>query len=455
MNLVLEPYQEIFKAHQLAHDRELGLVGVGLGKTATTLSSIHELALDGASKGTLIVAPLRVATLTWPNEIKKWDQFNWMRVESLRGQRPSGLANIYTINYEQLGSLGDLDFVDTVVFDEITRAKNPKSKRITDFRPLLKKHRRWGLTGTPRPNSLLELFAQVRLLDDGRRLGPSFHAFQQAWFEPTDFHKYNWVPKAGAAEKIYQRIADLALTLRSSDYLNIPETVVEDIEVTLPVAAQGIYKTLERDLLVWLNRHQNGVASGDLVLAKNAAVLVNKLLQVTGGTIYGELGADGQTPIHEIHTAKMRALATLLSTELKGERVLIATNYVHERERIVREIPGAVDASKFKGDIEDAWNSGRIQYLVADPRSLGHGLNLQQGGSTVVWFSLNWSRELYDQFNGRVARKGQGFITKIYRILAPGTMDDVVAETLRERGDAQTEMMTLLTLWRQQGLVFL
>ena len=442
MKLTPEPYQQLMRGHLLAHERAGAFVGVGLGKTVTTLLSAKDLMADGACRAMLVVAPLRVAQLTWPNEIAKWDDFAGWRVESLRdGHKPSGRAQVYTCNYESLHKIADLSFVQLVVFDEITRAKNPQSERINSFRPKLTPDlMRWGLTGTPRPNSLLELFAQIRLLDDGKRLGPSFSHFRSTWFTPEDYMEYRWNPKPNAARRIYEKISDLVITLRSSDYLDIPDTIVEDIEVPLPKDAHAIYRQLERELLA--------VIGTDEVLAVNAAVLVNKLLQVCGGTIYGL-----DRKVLTVHAGKINALKRLLVDI--NEPAIIACNYIHERERVVACVPGAVDASKFKGDIEDAWNSGAMRYLVADPRSLGHGLNLQTGGRNIVWFSPCWSRELFDQMNGRVARKGQQLVPRVYRLTCPGTIDDAVVEALRTRGDEQTEMLAVLHNFRIQGLTFL
>ena len=434
MLLNLEPYQESMRDFLLANDRAYCCVGLGLGKTASTLAALHTLFKDGACRSALVVAPLRVARMTWPNEIAKWDDFKWMKVEHLRKSPPSGTAQIYTINYERLDQLQDLDFCEVVIFDEITRAKNHKSKRIKAIKPLLQHHRRWGLTGTPRPNSLLELFGQVRLLDDGHRLSPSFTRFRDSYFYPTDYMRYNWVPQAGAEDRVYAKISDMTITLRSSDYLDIKDTIVEDIDVALPDSVKADYRELEKEFLI-------SVPSGGEVVARNAAVLVGKLLQICGGTVYTDAGE-----VEELHDSKIEALRKLI--DKVGESVIVACQYIHERERICREIPDCVDASKFKGDIETEWNSGRIKTLVADPRSLGHGLNLQGGGRTIVWFSPTWSRELYDQFNARVIRKGQGLQPMIYRILCPSTIDDAVIESLREKGEGQQAMLRIMSNYK-------
>jgi len=429
-----EPYQRRLTDFFYQNERAAGFVSPGMGKTASTLSFCNDHILDGG-KAALVVAPKRVARMTWPNEVAKWDQFKWMKPEVLTGQKPSGNSALYVTNYEQLPKLKSLDFCTTVVFDELTRAKNPQSKRIKAFRPLLKQHRRIGLTGTPRPNSLMELFAQVRLLDDGKRLGPSFSQFQQTYFT-SDYMGYKWEPKPGAEDTIYRKIADLCITLRSSDYLDLPDTIVEDIEVTLPEAAMKSYKSLEKDLLILLRDSE--------VVAVNAAVLVGKLLQITGGQVY-----DQHRAVLEVHDAKLVALKKILATH--KEPVLIACNFVHERERVCAAT-GAVDASKFSGDLETAWNSGKIKALAVDPRSMGHGLNMQEGGRIVAWYSPNHSRELYDQMNARVARKGQRGQPIIYRLIARDTIDEAVVETLRCRGDAQGEMLALLNNLRLSHL---
>lgn len=452
------PYQDTMHDFLVERERAALFCGIGLSKTASTLSAFRTLVADGAARSMLVIAPLRVANLTWPNEIAKWGSFKGFKVERLRdvNDKPSGKAQIYLSNparllktvkkgndYETVPRLTDLSFCDTVVIDELTMFKNPASAQAAALRPLFKDHRRWGLTGTPRPNSLLELFAQIRLLDDGKRLSPAFTAFRDAYFEKADYQGYNYTPKEGAEEKIYRKIHDLVLTMRSSDYLDIADTVEEDIEVALPKVAHTLYRELERDLMV--------LVQDKVVDAVNAGVLVGKLLQITGGAVYSSQ-EDVRTTVH-LHDAKINALKRLL-VDIDGESAIIFCNFIHERERILAAVSGAVDASTFKGDIEDAWNSGAIKYLVADPRSLGHGLNMQEGGRNTIWFSPTYNRELFDQANGRIARKGQTLVPRVYKLVCPGTIDDCAVETLRERGDAQTQMMKLLSNFRTQGLVF-
>ena len=435
MILSLEPYQLMMRDFLTSSPRAYCTVGLGLGKTATTLSALNELFRDGAIRSALIVAPLRVARITWPNEVRKWDQFQWMDVEHLMDGEPKNDAQLYLINYERLQKLTTLDFCDVVVFDEITRAKNHASRRIKALHPLLKKrHRRWGLTGTPRPNSIMELFGQIRLLDDGERLGSKYHSFRDRYFYPTDYMRYNWEPRPGSEELIYSKIQDITLTLRSSDYLDVADTEVIDVPVSMSDSAWKVYSRLEKEFIA--------VIKGRDITAANAAVLVNKLLQVCSGAIYAE-----DRSVQVVHEDKILELKVLLKS--LNEPALIACSYIHEAKRICNLIPGAVHSTQVKGNLEDEWNSGRIKYLVADPRSLGHGLNLQQGGRNVIWFSPTWSRELYDQFNARVARKGQQQVPRVYRLLVPATMDDVVVESLREKGDGQAAMLRIMSSYQK------
>lgn len=429
MRLQLETYQEDMRDFLLANPIAYCMVGLGLGKTASTLMALNELFADGAIRSALIVAPLRVARLTWPNEIRKWEQFRWMDVEQLKGD-PKTKAQIYCINYEQLPNLTTTSFADVVVLDEITRAKNHKSSRIKHLREHLRDRQwKWGLTGTPRPNSLLEIFGQIRVLDSGKRLGAAYTGFRDRFFYPTDYMRYNWELRPDAEKEIYGRIADISLTLRSEDHLDIPETEVIDSVVKLDVKSQKLYREMEREYLTYVN--------GSEVVAANAAVMVNKLLQICGGAVY-----QADRTVSRIHEHKIVRLKEIIK-EAK-EPVIVACQYQHETDRICDLVKGATKVSDVKGNLEDEWNQGRIPVLVSHPASLGHGLNLQQGGRTIIWFSPTWSRELYDQFNARVARKGQDRVPRIYRILVSDTIDDVVVETLRERGDEQSAMLRIM-----------
>jgi SNF2 family DNA or RNA helicase len=439
------PHQEIAVPWLIERNKAALFAGMGLGKSSAVLSALEFLFGSGDCKGVLIVAPLRVSVLTWPHEVKKWIQFHKWRVFSLRTKAGleawhKGEGEIFTINYESLPKICETLLkgkkttelpVDTVVFDELSNAKSPTSKRIRAIRNHRFKFRRvWGLTGTPTPNGLLDVFSQIRLIDDGDRLGRSYHAFKSAHFEPVNpFSEYpKFKIREGQAGIIEKKISDIVLTLRSEDWLKIPPTTVEDVEVSLPPEVQKVYKKLEKELLVKLQEDFE-------VVAVNAAVLAGKLLQVTGGAVY-----DESRRVEVLHDHKIKALKKLY--EEQGRKpLLVAVNFKHETRRILEAIP---EAEEWNETSLERWNRGEIPYLVAHPKSIGHGLNLQAGGCRIVWFTLSWSRELYDQMNARLARTGQTEETRVFRLLVPGTIDDAVAEALRGKGEGQSEFLATL-----------
>ena len=277
----------------------------------------------------------------------------------------------------------------------------------------------------------MELFAQVRLIDGGRALGESFFRFRQIYFYPTDYMEYNWAVRPGMEQKINDAISPITLVLKSEDYLDIPEVYTEDIEISLPEEARIMYKELEKKLITKLDEEND-------LIATNRAVLAGKLVQLVGGAMYDN---DGNTVI--VHSKKLDALGDLLKT-IDGP-LLIAANYKHEMDRIAARFPEVVRFDK--GDSEQTvadWNAGKIKALVAHPASIGHGLNLQSGGNCICWFSQTWSREMYDQMNARLARKGQTKNTVIYRLICEKTIDESIVETLRTRGEEQSALLTTL-----------
>ena len=452
-----EIYQDYGRGHLLENRHAALFAGMGLGKTAMVLDAANELFNDLAIRSVLVVAPIRVCNLTWPNEVAKWEQFKWMRVANLR--TPEGRAayhersaHIYTTNYEALPALchnlfskelkrfKNLAF-DVIVWDEISKAKNHSSVRVNAMRKFWENiERHWGLTGTPAPNSEMDLFAQIRLLDNGKRLGQSFHHFRSCYFCSFDLDGRKWGLRAAEKAKIEARVADIALVLKSSEWLDIPDTIVEDVEVTLPEKARGQYKQFAKELYMLIDEK-------DEVEAVNAAVLVNKLLQITSGAIY-----DADRKVIPLHDAKIKALKTVVA---RAEGPLIITyQYRHEAARIKEAFPDAVLFSDAKShQQQDAlaakWNAGEIPLLVASPQSIGHGLNMQEGGWEICWFSLTWSRELYDQMNARVARKGQERVCCIYRLLCPETMDDAVAGALESKGAQQSALLDTIDNFRK------
>jgi SNF2 family DNA or RNA helicase len=361
---------------------------------------------------------MRVANLRTPEGMEAW---------------LDGTADIYLINSELLPNRLHQMFparskrcpVDTLVIDELSLAKNPQSKRFK----ALHKHlaaipRRWGLTGTPIPNNYLDLFMQVKMLDDGERLGRSFSEYKADYFYPADYMGYNFKLQHGAKEHIDRRLADLALVI-VGDGSDLPSSSVVDVPIVMPTDARKQYRTLQKEMLA-------EIGDGEIT-APSAATLCNKLLQLTSGAVY-----DEDRNVLPVHDAKIDALRTLLDKH-KGEPVLILTAFKHESARIIDSIQ---EARMFNEQLLGEWQAGRIPVWVADPRSLSHGIDgLQKSCRIAIWTSLTYSHETYVQTNARLIRTGQTAETIIYRIIAPGTIDDAVAEALRDKSDTQTGML--------------
>lgn len=450
-------YQKLAIGHLLAN-RSAGLfMGCGLGKTSSTLAAVEALFDDLATKGILVVAPVRVCNLTWDSEAAKWEDFRWMRVANLRTKEgwralEDSSAHVYTCNYEMLPKLQKLYFkgrrkkkfaFDTIVFDESTRAKNPDSSRIKSVREYLWRHdfRIWALTGEPTPNSLLEIFGQILLVDGGRCFGKSFAQFRDRYFETKDYAGRKWEPKPHAREAILRRISDICLTLRSSEFLDVPDVSIEDVEVALSSKVREQYETMKEELFLEIGE--------ECISAANAAVLCNKLSQITSGACYGE----GKELI-EIHSKKLEALRKVAKEE-QGPLFVIC-HFRHEQDRIRKCFPEAVffeDATTLdkQKKLEQDWSNGKIKMLVANPQSVGHGLNLQYGGKAICWFTCTWSGEFYTQTNHRLYRTGQKEIVKIYRLVATDTIDDYIVETLRHKNDQQAEFLLALQKMKNRG----
>lgn len=414
--------------------------GCGLGKTGATLAALDRRIVEGESRGALIVCPIRVGLITWPNEVEKWDQFRWMKVANLRfpeGRESweKGTADIYLCNPEQLPKMRDLLFkrkgpypVDTFVWDELSQAKNHASKRVRAIRPYLPRFKhRIGLTGTPVPNTYLDLFGQIRLLDDGARLGRSYDAYRKQHFE-SDYMGFKWNIRPGAKEKIDARLSDLALVMESGDYLDVPQVTAVDLDVVLDAESKRLYRTMEKELLIELERSD--------VSAPTMAALTTKLIQLTAGMVYGDDGS-----VNHVHRAKLDRLLTL-GKEYPDEPLLILSMYRHEKARILAEFPGAVE---FHEKHVPAFRAGRIRALVAHPAQMSHGIDgLQDSCRIAVWASLTYSNEQYVQTNARLIRTGQTRETRIFRLVVPESIDDAVAEALREKSDNQSGLMQAL-----------
>lgn len=425
-------------------------VGMGIGKSAACLGRLNELFLSAEATAALVIAPLRVANLTWPMEVKGWDQFAWMRVANLRtesGQRAflHGNAHIYLVNYDSMNLLvslverrgGKIPY-DVVIFDELTRAKNPSAKRINLYRRKVPRaERHWGLTGTPMPNSWMDLFAQVRLVDNGERLGKNLQEFKRTYFYGSEQSFSPWKEKMGTAKTLEKKIADITVTLKSSDWLDIPDTVFEDVEIKFTPELQKRYERLERELVVQLRQDKE-------LNVTNAAALVTKLLQFTSGHIY-----DDEREVHHVHNLKFDALKKIARAE--KQPLFVACIFLHEQARIRSQFPQARFFSDAKSipaqeQIIAAWNAGQIEMLVAHPASVGHGLNLQHGSSLIVWMSLTYSRELYEQMIARLARRGQDDVVRVMRLMVPGTVDDAVAEALATKAENEARLISALQM---------
>lgn len=481
MNFTPFEHQLLGITHLINNDEAGLFAGMGLGKTAMTLAALAHHISQGDCKGALIVAPLRVSVFTWPEEVARWENFKWMKVVSLRTAEglaawERGEACIYTINYEslfipkyemrdvmvkgvtkrkkvQVGDSGMLARlikgkrashlpVDTIIWDELSKAKSHKSKRIKEFAKYRDKFKRhWGLTGTPAPAGYQDLFAQINLLDGGKRFGQYITHFLERYFEPVNAFvpavQRKWQVRRGCEGLIEGKIKDMVLTLRSEDWLDIPPTEFIDVDVALPSKAKAVYKKMEKELIVLLKDAK--------VKAINQAVLVGKLQQITGGASYGHnlntiIATDDNKIVTEIHDAKIKALRKLWESEGK-QPMIVATKFIHERQRILRDIPEAVE---FSSDKLADWNAGKIPLLIAHPASMGHGLNMQHGGSRAVWFTLTYDPQEYEQLNARVARTGQKNITKIFHIIVPGTIDDAVLAAIHSKSAVQSGLLKTL-----------
>lgn len=439
MKFIPHEYQQysidFIKEHKIA----ALLLEMGLGKTVTTLTAIKDLMFDDFSvKKVLIVAPLRVTQSTWPNEIEKWDHLKGLTYSVVLGtpkQRKEALwkkADLYLINRENLDWLitksgFDFDF-DMVVLDELSSFKNYKAKRFTSLMQVRHKvDRIVGLTGTPSSNGLMDLFAEFKVLDMGERLEYYISRYRDKYFLPdkrNGLQIYSWKPRENAEQEIYDKISDITISMKSVDFLDMPELVINEVPVSLGTIEKQKYDKFKADLVLQLKDAD--------IDAANAAVLSNKLLQMANGAIYDEFNVS-----HQIHDQKLDALEDLIEGA-NGKPILIAYWFQHDLERIKEQFK--VRQIKTATDIEE-WNTGNIPIAVIHPASAGHGLNLQAGGSTLVWFGLTWSLELYQQTNARLWRQGQNDTVVIHHIIAKDTIDEDVMLALKLKDKTQASLI--------------
>lgn len=450
MKFVPRSYQKLIVDHILYNKRTAVFAGMGLGKTASTLEAIRQIKAVRPSLTVLIIAPLRVAQSTWPDEVRKWDSFKNLRVSvicgSAKARRDALLADadIYTINYENIPWLveelkGDW-FFDLIVADESTRLKGLRARQGTQRAKALAKvaFKSEGfveLTGTPAPNGLLDLWGQMWFLDKGARLGKSFSAFQKEFFYPISrgggaTRWVEWKLLEGSDKRIKRRIEDVSITVNPEDYFDVAKNIFNDIVVELPREVMRQYRKFARELYLELE-------GGEEITAANAAVKTGRLLQMASGAVYVEDG-EGSDAYTVVHKAKIEALASVIE-EANGAPVLCAYSYRHEVDRILKAFPFAQVLDKSPQTIRD-WNEGKIPLLLAHPASCGHGLNLQDGGNILVFFSCTWSLELHDQIVERIgavrqAQAGHDRPTFVHYLIAKGTLDEAVKERLATKRD--------------------
>lgn len=447
MRYVPHDYQK-YATERITKDAICGLfLEPGLGKTVITLSAIDELMYDYFKVAkVLVIAPLRVAQNTWSKECEKWEHLKLLSISKILGpekERISALnkkASVYIINRENVEWLTKnckCKF-DMVVVDELSSFKSSKSKRfkaLRKVRPMVK--RMIGLTGTPAPNGLMDLWAQINLLDMGERLGRFISHYRTTYFEPDKRNQqiiFSYKPKQGAEEQIYEKISDICVSMKACDYLEMPKRIDNKIEVTLDETEAVLYKKLEKEMLLPFE-------DGDID-AVNAAVLRNKLLQLANGAVYDENSA-----VKVIHSKKLDALEDLIESA-NGKPVLVFYAYQHDKDRIKEKFE-AVDINTPEDMTK--WNEGKITIALAHPASVGHGLNLQFGGSTVIWFGLTWSLELYQQANARLWRQGQKETVVIHHIIAKGTIDEQVVSALQTKDKGQEMLLEAVKARIQQS----
>ena len=432
-------YQKYATQFILTHPIAAVFLEMGLGKSVITLPALFDLCLDQfLIRKVLVIAPLRVARDTWPSEIKKWDHLQGLTYSVVVGteaERKAALmqvADVYIINRENVDWLitkSNIRFdFDMVVIDELSSFKSYQAKRFKSLlkaRPYVK--RIVGLTGTPSSNGLMDLWAQFRVLDLGERLGRYITHYRNAFFTPDKRNGevvFSYKPRPSAEEEIYKRISDITISMKACNYLTLPECVINEVLVVMDEKEMAIYDRFREDMVAKIKDKE--------IDAVNAAVLSGKLLQMANGAVYDE----EKNSLH-IHGRKLDALEDLIEGA-NGKTVLIAYWYQHDAERIksrfqVREI-------KTSKDIED-WNAGKILVAIIHPASAGHGLNLQAGGSTLIWFGLTWSLELYQQTNARLHRQGQKNTVIIHHIIAKGTIDEQVMKALRKKEKTQDALI--------------
>lgn len=432
-------YQEYAVKFIESHPISALFLDMGLGKTSITLTAVNELLFDSFEViKVLVIAPLRVARNIWCDEIKKWDHLSNIKYSIVVGtekDRISALnekADIYIINRENVDWLVNksgykFDF-DMIVIDELSSFKNNQSKRFKSLMKIRPKVKRIvGLTGTPSSNGLMDLFAEFKVLDLGERLGYFIGQYRNTYFKPDKTNGaivYSYKPLPNAEDSIYEKISDITVSMKASEYLKMPELVISNYKVEMSEDEKKQYDEMKKNLIC-------EIKDGEITVS-NAGSLSNKLSQFANGAVY-----DDEQNIVEIHSRKLDALEDIIES-MNGKPLLVAYWYKHDLQRIKKRFD--VREIKTGKDIAD-WNKGKIPVALIHPASAGHGLNLQQGGSTLVWFGLTWSLELYQQTNGRLYRQGQKNTVVIQHIVTKGSIDEQILKALERKNKTQEDLI--------------
>ena len=433
---------QVKATERILHQKKVGLfLDMGLGKTVITLTAIKELIEDFAVWKVLVIAPKRVAEDTWSREHEKWDHLSELRISKVLGspaQRMKALktdADVYVIGRDNVKWLVELFGkswpFDMVVIDELSSFKNPSAQRFRALKKVMPlSDRVVGLTGTPSPNGLMDLWAEIYLLDRGERLGRTISEYREMYFRAgarNGYIVYRWEPYSYSQKEIERKISDICMSMSAEDYLELPERIDNEIRIRLSDKEQKLYDQMESDQLLRIE--------DEAVVALNAAAVMNKLLQMSNGCVY----ADGGDVVR-IHERKLEALEEIIDTT--GEPVLVFYSFKHDLEAIRKRIP---EAGELKSSEDIArWNRGETRVLLCHPASVGYGLNLQDGGHVIVWYGLTWSLELYQQANARLFRQGQQKAVIIHHLITDGTVDEQVMKALKAKDTSQSALLEAL-----------
>lgn len=444
----LHAYQCTAVEHIKNHPYSALFLDMGLGKTVSTLTAIRDLLDEFEVTKVLVVAPKRVAEMTWTDEVDNWEHLKGLRVSVITGtakQREAAArkdADVYTVSRDNLAWLlqmwgGSKTPYDMLVLDELSSFKNHAAKRFKAAKIIRRScYRVVGLTGTPAPNGLIDLWAQMFVVDGGERLGRTITDYRNNYFRPGRQNGgiiYEYKPLPTTEQVLSEKIADITLSMKALDFLDMPELVYQNNYVELSDKDMKRYEKFEETQVIELLRSANFDFAE--ITALSAAALSNKLLQFAGGAIY-----DADRNVYEVHNAKIETLVEMVEA-LNGRPVLIAYNFQHEKNRILRALePFGAEALDGVESVK-RWNEGKIPVLVTHPASAGHGLNMQKGGNRIIWFGTTWSLELYQQFNARLWRQGQKQSVFVHHLVTRGTLDERVIGTLTGKADTQEGLL--------------